>query len=193
MDAHGKFHEPPFVTLAKYARDNPDSGAVFCMDEFDNGNPGIIATINSAMANSWFTTAEGEFVSWGNNFVIIAAANTYGTGPTAEFSGRNRMDAATLDRFMYLPWETDLEVERVLVHAHLAEHPKGKLLADDWLKVWRQTRASVESNGLKIFVTMRGAINGARLLSADVPVKEVFARVLGNKIPADQLRKINPL
>lgn len=193
MDANGKFHEPPFVAKAKYARDNPDSGAVFCLDEIDNGHPGIIATLNSALANRWFTTPEGEFVSLGNNFVIVAAANTYGTGATAEFSGRNRLDAATLDRFAFLPWDTDKDVESTLVHAHLAEHPKGKFIADDWLKVWNLTRTKVDQNGLKVFVTMRGAINGAILLAQDMPVKEVWGMVLGNKLPEDQARKINPL
>jgi len=126
--------------------------------------------------------------------VVIACANTFGTGPTAEFSGRNRLDAATLDRFAYLPWETDLGLEQALVEAHLGPlGDEGWLLAKDWLKVWRQARANVAEHGLKVFVTMRGAINGAILLHDGWTIRDAYAMILGNKLPTDQARKVNPL
>lgn len=187
MDAHGKFFEPPFVTGARYAQDNPDKGFIFCMDEMDNGHAGIIATTNSAMANGWFTAPNGDVIRMGRNFVIVAAANTYGTGPTAEFSGRNKLDAATLDRFVYIPWDTDLAVETALVHQWL-----DKIAAKGWLNVWRTARGNVEKNGLKQFVTMRGCVSGAQLVAGGFTPQEAFALVLGNKVPADQLRKISP-
>ncbi len=187
MDAHGKFFEPPFVTGARYAQDNPESGFIFCMDEMDNGHAGIIATTNSALANGWFTAPNGDVITMGRNFVIVAAANTYGTGPTAEFSGRNKLDAATLDRFVYIPWDTDLAVETALVHQWLDDIP-----AKGWLNVWRTARKNVETNGLKQFVTMRGCVSGAQLIAGGFSAQEAFALVLGNKVPADQLRKISP-
>lgn len=192
-DAHGHFHEPTFIELARYAQENPESGAVFCLDELDNGNPGNLATLNTMMANGWFTAPNGDHIVCGRNYVIIGAANTYGTGPTAEFSGRNRLDAATLDRFLYLPWDTDLNVEKTLVNAHCGDTIEGKKMAKDWLNVWRTARKNVEDNNLKVFVTMRGAINGARLLSQGVTVHDAFMAVLGSKLPVDQFRKVNPL
>ena len=192
-DANGNFHEPTFIELARFAAENPDSGAVFCMDEMDNGHPGVIATLNSAMANGWFTAPNGDVIVTGPNFVIVAAANTYGTGPTAEFAGRNKLDAATLDRFLYLPWDTDLNVEETLVRAHLANVESGSDKADDWLDVWRTARANVADHGLKVFVTMRGAINGAKLLAQGEGLTSTLNGVLLSKIPADQAKKINPL
>lgn len=189
MDANGKFHEPPFVRLARYASENPDSGAVFCLDEMDNGHAGILATLNSAMANGWFTSPSGEVVRWGRNFVIVAAANTFGTGPTAEFSGRNRLDAATLDRFAYIPWDTDVDMERALVRGILHEDTD---LAVAWLDVWHTARQNVADHGLKAFVTMRGAQNGARLLLAGFTIREAYDLVLGSKLPADQAHKVSP-
>lgn len=192
-DANGNFHEPTFIELARFAQDNPESGAVFCMDEMDNGHPGVIATLNSAMANGWFTAPNGDVIVTGANFVIVAAANTYGTGPTAEFAGRNRLDAATLDRFLYLPWDTDLNVEETLVKAHLAGVENGTAKAEDWLDVWRTARASVADHGLKVFVTMRGAVNGAKLIAGGEGLRSTLDGVLMSKIPADQAKKINPL
>lgn len=192
-DANGNFHEPTFIELARFAAENPEAGSVFCMDEMDNGHPGVIATMNSAMANGWFTAPNGDVIETGSNFVIVAAANTYGTGPTAEFAGRNKLDAATLDRFLYLPWDTDLNVEEKLVYAHLAHVERGDDKAADWLDVWRAARANVADHGLKVFVTMRGAVNGAKLLAGGEGIKSALSGVLLDKIPADQAKKINPL
>lgn len=189
MDANGRFHEPPFVAAARFAQDNPESGAAFCLDEMDNGHPGIIATLNSAMANGFFQAPNGDLIQFGRNFVVIGAANTFGTGPTAEFSGRNRLDAATLDRFAYLPWPTDLGMENVLVNSILSETPT---LADDWLDVWHSARKNVETHGLKVFVSMRGAINGARLLQQGFDIFDAYEMMLGSKLPADQAAKVSP-
>jgi AAA domain (dynein-related subfamily) len=188
MDAHGNFFEPPFVKLARFAQDNLDSGAIMCFDELDNAHAGIVATVNSAMANGWFTAPNGDVVRMGRNYVVIGAANTYGTGPTAEFAGRNRLDAATLDRFVYLPWDTDLGVENALVRSWLQDPSMATL----WLNVWRAARSNAADHGLKVFVTMRGCVSGAQLVASGIEPEQAFALVLGNKVPADQLAKINP-
>lgn len=189
-DANGNFHEPAFVQLARYAMENPDSGAVFCEDELDNAHAGIMATQNSALANGFFTAPNNDHITWGNNFVVVGSANTYGTGPTAEFSGRNRLDAATLDRFVYLPWETDLATEKLLVTAHLDGNTE---IAHTWLDVWNTARANVKAHALKVFVTMRGAINGADLLMSGFDLSDALDMVLLNKLPEDQAQKVNPL
>lgn len=187
MDAHGNFFEPPFVKLARHASENPDSGAVFCLDELDNGHAGVIATLNSAMANGWFTAPNGDVITMGKNFTIVGAANTFGTGPTAEFAGRNKLDPATLDRFAYLPWDTDLAVEKALVLQYL-DAAAGRA----WLEVWRTCRKNVKDNGLKVFVTMRGCVNGARLIAGGIDPNDVLEMVLLNKLPEDQARKVSP-
>lgn len=187
MDAHGKFFEPPFVKLARHAMENPESGSVYCLDELDNGNAGTIATLNSAMANGWFTAPNGDVIAMGKNMVIVGAANTFGTGPTAEFAGRNKLDAATLDRFCYLPWDTDLAVEKALVLQYLDAQS-----ARAWLDVWRTCRKNAKDHGLKVFVTMRGCVNGARLIASDLDASDVLDMVLLNKLPEDQARKVKP-
>lgn len=189
MDANGKFFEPPFVRLARFAMENPDLGAIFCLDEMDNGHPGILATTNSAMANGWFTAPNGDVIRWGSNFIVVGCANTFGTGPTAEFSGRNKIDPATLDRFLYVPFGTDEGLETALVHQKIAPVE----LANAWLDVWRTARKNAADHNLKVFVTMRGALAGARLIATGDSIEDALMLTLGNKVPADQWKKINPL
>lgn len=191
MVADGKFFEPMLIQLIRHAMANPDSGAVMCLDEMDNGHPGVQATLNSLLANGWMTAPNGDHLVIGQNLVFIACANTFGTGPTAEFSGRNKLDAATLDRFAYLPWEIDLGLEEALVRRFFADD--NQQVASHWLDVWRTARSNVQAHGLKLFVTPRGAQAGARMVAAGRSVEKSLAQVLGNKVPADQWSKINPL
>jgi hypothetical protein len=189
MDANGNFHCPAFVEGLIYAEEHPESGFVFCEDELDNGHPGIIATQNSVMANGWITLPSGRTVNVGSNWVVVGCANTYGTGPTAEFSGRNRLDAATLDRFRYLPWDTDKGMEAALVNGILHETPE---VAADWLDTWNSARKNVQAHGLKVFVTMRGAVAGATMLAQGWDLFDTYDMVLANKLPEDQAKKISP-
>ncbi len=191
MDAHGNFHDTMLTRLMIHAEENPDSGSVFCLDELDNGNSGNIATLNSAMANGWTTLPNGRTVRFGGNMVFVGCANTYGTGPTSEFAGRNKLDAATLDRFVYLPWDTDKGVETALVRQYL--HGENTETAVAWLDVWRTARKNVDTHGLKFFVTMRGCVNGAKMIANGVAIEDAFMLVLGNRLPKDQFVKINPL
>lgn len=191
MTADGSFFEPMLIKLIRFAMENPDTGAVMCLDEMDNGHAGVQATLNSLLANGWMTAPNGDHLVIGKNLVFIACANTFGTGPTAEFSGRNKLDAATLDRFAYLPWEIDLGLEEVLVRRFFSE--EQDTLASHWLDVWRTARSNVQAHGLKLFVTPRGAQAGARMVAAGRSVEKSLAQVLGNKVPADQWAKVNPL
>lgn len=188
MDANGKFHEPAFVALARHAMNNPDSGAIFCLDEMDNGHAGLLASLNSALANGWFTAPNGDTITMGGNFALVGCANTFGTGPTAEFSGRNKLDAATLDRFTYIPWDTDEGMEEAIVRTLLDD-----VTASAWLDVWRTLRANIAAHGLKFFASMRGCLRGAKMIAAGMDIDEVVMLNLGNKIPADQWAKVNPL
>lgn len=191
MTANGEFFEPRMVDMIRHASQNPDSGAIVCLDEMDNGHPGILATLNTVLANGFFEAPCGEKIPFGHNLVFVACANTYGTGPTAQFAGRNKLDAATLDRFSYLPWGIDEGLEESLVRRFFSDDEQTT--ASAWLDVWRTARQNVATHGLNIFVTPRGAQTGARMVAAGRDIDKALMMTLGNKIPADQWAKINPL
>jgi MoxR-like ATPase len=75
---------------------------VFLLDEMDAADPNVLLVINSALANKRMAVSSRPAKPYAirhKNFVCIAAANTVGTGADRLYSGRNKLDAATLDRF----------------------------------------------------------------------------------------------
>lgn len=191
-NANGEFQTTPLIESIRYAQDHPESGAAFLYDEMDNGSSSLFVTMNTVMANGFVTLGNGETLEVGPNWVALGAANTFGTGPTAQFAGRNKIDAATLDRFIYVPWEIDEGMETTIIQSILQETTNGMVMADTWLKTWRTSRRKVGDNGLPIFVTMRGAIQGAKLLRAGIPIREVWNVCLGNKLKGDIKTKVTP-
>ena len=49
------------------------------------------------------------------DFKVVCAGNTFGSGSTLQYTGRNKLDAATLDRFMIIEWDYDKELEKNLI------------------------------------------------------------------------------
>lgn len=75
-------------------------GGVFLADEFDAGDANLILSINTAIENGHcFNPINGESVKRHKDFVLIAACNTFGKGADGTYTGRNRLDAASLRRF----------------------------------------------------------------------------------------------
>jgi cobaltochelatase CobS len=183
--------ETPVLEALRHAAEFPYKLVVVFVDEMDAGRPGLFVGFNSAMANCRVTAPNGDHLTWGDNVVFVGAANTFGTGPTAEFAGRNKLDAATLDRFAYIPWDTDPIMEQAVVRSFL--YDDNDRLADAWLDAWTTLRSNVKSYGLKTFVTMRGARNGARLLASGLDLHKAMMLTIGNKLPEDQWAKVNPL
>lgn len=103
--ANGSYIETIFRTAY-------ENGGVFLLDEIDNGNPNVTAVLNSALANGVCTFPD-KVVKRHPDFICIAAANTFGTGASAEYIGRNPIDAATLDRFkqIFVDYDEELEME----------------------------------------------------------------------------------
>jgi hypothetical protein len=79
-----------------------EQGGVFLLDEIDAADPNVLLLVNSALANGHISVPNrpGEpYAKRHPDFVCMAAANTVGTGASRTYSGRNKLDAATLDRF----------------------------------------------------------------------------------------------
>ena len=82
--------------------DRYEQGGLMLLDEIDAGDPNLFTYINKSIANSSYTVPQrwsNPVVKKHKDFVLIAAANTYGHGADAMYVGRNQLDAATLDRF----------------------------------------------------------------------------------------------
>jgi hypothetical protein len=103
MDANGNYVSTEFRRIYQ-------NGGIFLIDEIDNGNPNILAVLNAALANGQMAFPDGMIKAHAD-FRCIAAANTFGTGATEQFIGRNPIDAATQNRFLkvFIGYDNELE------------------------------------------------------------------------------------
>lgn len=162
-----------------------ENGGVFLLDEVDNANPNVLGVLNSALANGFMAFPDG-MVQRHDGFVAIAAGNTFGNGATAEYVGRNPIDGATKDRFMVYGVDYDLAIEEDM----LASVGLPTAQADAWLKAVRQCRANVQTYGLKIIVSPRATLGGAKLLKAGFTTSEVMEMAVLKGAKPDQASKV---
>ncbi|KKM71832.1 hypothetical protein LCGC14_1426550 [marine sediment metagenome] len=94
-----------------------ENGGVFLLDEIDAADPNVLLLVNAALTNGKVAVSnrpEEPYATRHADFVCIAAANTVGTGADRLYSGRNKLDAATLDRFqigkMVMDYDERVEV-----------------------------------------------------------------------------------
>jgi len=95
-------------------------GGVFNFEEIDASDPSMLIVLNNALAQSHlYNSVDGEVYEKSTNFVPWSTANTFGLGATREYTGREKLDAATIDRWrmgrIFMP--LDEKVEESLLHA----------------------------------------------------------------------------
>lgn len=130
-----------------------ENGGVFLLDEIDNGNANVLAVLNSALANCFCAFPDGT-IKKHENFRMLAAANTYGTGPDRKYIGRNKLDAATLDRFYHIDINYSDNIENSIVSSYAASIESA---ADIYNKL-KKLRSYIENNGLEVVASTRGLI-----------------------------------
>lgn len=162
-----------------------EHGGVFLLDEVDNGNPNVLNVLNSALANDSMAFADG-MVSRHPNFVAIATANTYGNGATAEYVGRNPIDKAFLNRFATIDIDIDENVEDAMLNSVGLSLDVSRL----WINAIRKARANVFSAGLRVLVTPRNTLNGAKQISAGMTPAKAFATQITAGLKPEQLDKV---
>jgi MoxR-like ATPase len=154
-----------------------EKGGVFLLDEFDNGNANTAAAINQATANSVCAFPDG-MVKKHPDFVCICAGNTYGTGADRQYVGRNQLDAATLDRFAFVVFDYDEELEMTI----------GPV--EDWTRHVQKIRHAVDDLKIRHVVSMRATLNGGRMLKAGLPWTEVEQEYIWKGLERNEVAKI---
>jgi hypothetical protein len=75
-------------------------GGVFNFEEIDASDASMLIVLNNALASGkLYNSASGEMVDKHDNFIPISTANTLGLGANTQFTARERLDAATIDRW----------------------------------------------------------------------------------------------
>ncbi len=91
-------------------------GGIFNFEEMDASDPNLLLFVNNALANDVFENPiDGQEYHRSKDFIAFATANTFGLGANREYTGRERLDAATVDRFrmgrVKVPLDKNLERE----------------------------------------------------------------------------------
>lgn len=170
MNAQGKYVRTQF-------RDAYEKGGVFLFDEVDASDPDAMVALNSAIENG-FCPFPDKMVERHEDFVCIAAGNTYGRGADRQYVGRNQLDASTLDRFVVITMDYDEDLEM-----QLAGNP-------EWTQYVQRVRAATEAEKVRHIVSPRASINGAKLLASGMSRQEVEETVLWKGLEAQQRVRI---
>lgn len=112
----------PFIEIYK-------NGGVFCFEEMDAADPNMLLLVNNALANEFLTNpVTGMEVPKHEDFIPVATANTWGLGANRQFTGRERLDAATLDRWRVgrVEMDYDMAIEKQIVNHWKIESEKHK-------------------------------------------------------------------
>lgn len=156
------------------------------MDEVDNGNPNVLTVLNSALSNGFMAFPDG-MVSRNKDFVLVATANTFGNGATADYVGRNPIDKAFLDRFTFIEVNIDNAVEEAMLASVVGLHAT---VSSRWIETVRKCRTNAETYGLKVVVSPRATIKGAKWLRNGVDFSKVVDMTLVKGLKADQSAKL---
>jgi cobaltochelatase CobS len=170
MDANGNYVETEF-------RRRYEQGGVFNIDEIDKGNANVIAVLNSALSNGECAFPD-RMVKRHDDNCMVATANTFGTGADRVYVGSLQIDGATLDRFAFLEWPYDEVFEQQIV---------GN---DEWLGRVLRYRRNVEGHNLRVVISPRASIKGARMLAAGFEQEEVETMLIFKGCDAATIAKI---
>lgn len=148
MDAKGEYVRTAFRNCFEF-------GGLFLLDEVDASDPDVLTALNAGLANDFFPFPDG-IVKKHKNFRAIAAGNTYGRGADREYVGRNQLDAATLDRFVFITVDYDENAELAWA------------TNDDWTTRVQKIRKAVSEEKVRLIVSPRASIYGGELFATGV-------------------------
>ncbi len=145
VDGYGKYHSTPFRRIY-------EGGGVILLDEVDGSSPGALLEINSATANGEASFPD-QMINRHQDCYILCAGNTIGLGSDSQYTGRQKLDAAFLDRFVYLDWGYDENLESAVS------------LSREWTEVVQNTRKAAKDCGAQVLITPRMSIKGGQMLA----------------------------
>ena len=155
IDAGGVYHETEFYKAFT-------KGGIFFLDEMDASIPEVLVLLNSAIANRYFEFPNGR-VNAHENFRVVAAGNTVGSGADDMYTGRLVLDQATLDRFAIIDFDYDRNIEM-----HIS---KNNTELVDFVE---ELRNIANTNGIRATFSYRCISMVTKLEKAGMELKEVL-------------------
>ena len=155
IDAGGTYHETEFYKAFK-------DGGLFFLDEMDASIPEVLVLLNAAIANGYFEFPNGKITAH-ENFRVVAAGNTVGSGADEVYTGRMVLDQATLDRFVIIDFGYDKEIELCLA--------KGNIKLVNFVE---DLRSQAEKKGIRATFSYRCISMVMKLEAAGMNLEEII-------------------
>lgn len=168
INAYGNYITTPL-------REAFEKGGVLLLDEFDATHSGVITIINSLLANGHCSFPD-KVVKAHQQFVCIVACNTYGDGGDFNYIGRNRLDAATLDRFVVVKVGYDNKLEERLC--------TNKELVNKFYQI----RAICNEKKLKVIASTRSMLNCEDLIANGYSMDEALNMCVFKGLDIDTIK-----
>lgn len=170
IDANGRYNETAFFEA--YTK-----GGLFLFDEIDGSVPQAVLAFNNAIANDSCDFPHGNFTKH-KDFYIMAAANTFWSGADRVYVGRNQLDGASSDRFIFIEVDYDEPME-------------NKLTQDaEWAEHVQLAREAVRALKMRYIISPRATIFGAKLREMKMDFKEVERMTLFKSVKPEDLKMI---
>ncbi len=156
------------------SKHDPEQWTVFAFDELDAADANMLVGVNKLLSNGSFTNPiNGKKVKVRKRVVLMAMANTFGTGSDTKYVGRTRLDAATIDRWrpgrVWIDYDHTLECKLVRDILSGTEYENQ---IDPLISRFAQMREYLLSQGSRTtdFVGMRAFISAAKMCAVGLPI-----------------------
>lgn len=154
-----------------------ENGGLLLLDEFDATHAGVVTILNALLSNNEVGFPDSK-VTKHKNFVCIVACNTYGTGANSKYIGRNKLDAATLDRFITLTMDYDNVLEDSLVGYQSLAY------------IMKVMRRNIDTKKLDFVVSPRASMNIADLYESNFTLKRALEICVFKGAPHSVIQKL---
>jgi len=167
--------------------------SVIFLDELDASDPNVLVVANAASGNGGFNcelrAVDGRptWIPRGVNNVILAAANTFGTGATALYVGRGALDASTLDRYLPIEVDYDPSIEAAIMGV-------GGVVARPWMPSASVAPEAVSDDLVALYVWYKDvqakaeAAHMRRVVSPRMLQKAKALRIVGCSVAETKAR-----
>lgn len=154
-----------------------EHGGLLLIDEYDNMRANIGVNLNAMLDNGIGDFPDG-MIERHPDALCVAAGNTVGRGATRLYRGRQGIDESTLERFDFLFWDYDEELEMKLG------------VWPSWTRYVQESRKAMRNHKMDYIISPRASIRGGNLLMSGLPPQSVSQRVLFKGWPTDDIQKV---
>jgi midasin (ATPase involved in ribosome maturation) len=170
VDATGVYRGTQFYEAFK-------NGGVLMLDEIDSYSERASLALNEALSNG-SAVFGGQRVQRHPSLIVLAGANTWGNGATADFTGRARMDVSILGRFpVKMHWEIDMALEAAMA-------------GDKAASTVQQLRERAKTAGIKLTLTPRHSVALRDLVSIGMTDDEAMELTCYAGLSAEEIKRL---